>query len=544
MNKKKIIIYLAYVSLAIMLVFFGIIFENKKFYPYLQLKSFYQKVSSFTNKRKIIEENVKIKENDLYNFKETILESENNEIIETSVMRLDKKEFDLTKFFPESMKFKSRGGICNLQEKLVVISASGEGGMLDSNTDKFIYFNLQEHFKNKKIIINIIQDIYCLNKNNNEFNFLINLQKKEESPLIDNNYVGEYTSNIFKVSINNDNIKSELIYKSEKHGINWAGRILVNNNFLYITFSSREANAEGKYEIPLSQDDRYLEGKIIEVNLDNKYTSIFSKGHRNPQGLNINKDGNLIETEHGPKGGDEINFLYRNKNYGWPLVTHGTTYENFKAYDYINTIPGRHNGFEKPIFSWTPGIGISNIFEIKEFDERWDNDLIVGSLKNMSLYRVRVEDGKTLFAERIWIGKRIRDISFNYKNIFLWTDDKRIISLEKSKNTQMTRVVKGYDINVINACLSCHYLQTGERPSKVIAPTLTKIFEKNIASDEYNYSEALKNLSGKWDEVKMASYLLDPQSYAPGTYKSYKISSQNEVFKIIKEIKKLSDSGD
>ena len=258
----------------------------------------------------------------------------------------------------------------------------------------------------------------------------------------------------------------------------------------------------------------------------------------------IDSFGKIISTEHGPKGGDELNIILRNENYGWPIVTHGTTYESLKAYDYASVVPGRHTGFKKPIFSWTPGIGISNLLEIQNFDERWDNDLIISSLKNMSLYRIRLDEEKVLFSERIWIGSRIRDIELYQNKIFLWTDDLKVIVIRKSNETSLIRSNKSYDITRINICLSCHYLQTGEKPTKIIAPTLSRIFEKEIASDEFNYSEALKKLNGKWNDTKMVKYLLDPQKFAPGTSKSYNVKSQIEAFKIVEEIKKLSRSGD
>ena len=53
-------------------------------------------------------------------------------------------------------------------------------------------------------------------------------------------------------------------------------------------------------------------------------------GHRNPQGLYIDKDKNIFSTEHGPRHGDEINLIFENKNYGWPKASFGTDYETKK----------------------------------------------------------------------------------------------------------------------------------------------------------------------------------------------------------------------
>ena len=204
--------------------------------------------------------------------------------------------------------------------------------------------------------------------------------------------------------------------------------------------------------------------------------------------------------------------------------------------------------FEKPLFSWSPGIGISSLIEVKNFDPRWDKDFLISSLKNMSLYRVRLKNNNSLlFSERIWIGNRIRDISINNNGeIFLWTDDKKIIKLKKNLDNNDLRSVKSYDITTLNVCLTCHYLNSSEKPSTgLVAPTLSKIFERDIAGDQdFDYSDSLKKIRGKWNNINLAQYLLDPQNFAPGTYKSYRVKNSSEVFKIIEELEKLSASGD
>ena len=64
-------------------------------------------------------------------------------------------------------------------------------------------------------------------------------------------------------------------------------------------------------------------GKILFINLDNYKKIIFSKGHRNPQGLLNIDNKNILSTEHGPYGGDEINKIIFGKNYGWPIASYG-----------------------------------------------------------------------------------------------------------------------------------------------------------------------------------------------------------------------------
>lgn len=547
--KEKKIKLLLFIFLILMSFLIGVLFENKKFYPYLELKSTYYKFNNILKERK--------KEKKIDNvsrfakidqFKKIKIDYSEKNFIETSTIKLEKNEINLKKIFPLSNELKARGGICNINNFLIVVSASGEGAIIDENNNQLIFFNLKKHFKSKKIDIDLVQDIFChKGLNNNEIKFYVNFQVKESQIFKENNYEANFTSNVHEIIITDfQNIKSYLKFKSKKHGENWAGRILVKDKFLFISFSSRDSNKENFYETPLSQDIRYLEGKILRVNLENNKEEIYSLGHRNPQGLTLTSKGAIFSTEHGPRGGDEFNRIIKNSNYGWPLVTHGTTYDGFKAYDYINQIPGRHDGFEKPIFSWTPGIGISNLIEVINFDPRWDYDILISSLKNMSLYRIRLNRDNLIFAERIWIGNRVRDVSINSKGtIYLWTDSKKIIKLKKNIDSN-SRTFKTYDTNRLSICLSCHYLNSGEKPSSnLVAPSLTKIFEKEIASDEdYEYSEALKKIKGKWNSASLAKYLLNPEKFAPGTYKSYKTKNQSETMKIIDELKKLSDSGD
>ena len=77
-----------------------------------------------------------------------------------------------------------------------------------------------------------------------------------------------------------------------------------------------------------AQDPNSLFGKILKINLKKNSHSIFAKGLRNTQGLYYDKISNvIIGTDHGPKGGDEINLIKVNKNYGWPVSSYGDHYD-------------------------------------------------------------------------------------------------------------------------------------------------------------------------------------------------------------------------
>lgn len=120
-------------------------------------------------------------------------------------------------------------------------------------------------------------------------------------------------------------------------------------------------------EKKISQDDGNIYGKIIKINIDNPNDFIMiSKGHRNPQGLFYDKESNILfSTEHGPTGGDEVNFINLNnndkKNYGWPIASYGEPKD--KNILYLKThIEG---GFIEPIkYFKQKYLGISNIIKI------------------------------------------------------------------------------------------------------------------------------------------------------------------------------------
>jgi aldose sugar dehydrogenase len=136
--------------------------------------------------------------------------------------------------------------------------------------------------------------------------------------------------------------------------------------------------------------------------------SIWAYGVRNPQGLTVDpRDGALWETEHGPRGGDELNHIERGKNYGWPIVTAGINYDGTPISD-KKSAPG----FESPVVDWTPSIAASQIaFYTGERFPRWKHQLFAGSLATQKFIRMVVRDHKVTHYEEVFknLG-RIRDI--------------------------------------------------------------------------------------------------------------------------------------
>jgi len=182
-----------------------------------------------------------------------------------------------------------------------------------------------------------------------------------------------------------------------------------------------------------AQDKNSLFGKIISIDLKTKDHELISIGHRNPQGLYYSKEDDLIiSTEHGPRGGDEINInlepdTNKIENYGWPISSYGEHYD--KVYWKEAPLKKSHKkfGFEEPIRDFTPSIAISEIIKIpKLFNEKFINDFFVAAMGRhiwmgqLSIHHIRFSKNfdKIEFEEIIPINYRIRDMIFlNEQNI-------------------------------------------------------------------------------------------------------------------------------
>lgn len=145
------------------------------------------------------------------------------------------------------------------------------------------------------------------------------------------------------------------------------------------------------------------------VNTANAYPSIYSYGNRNPQGLAIDPvSGELWATEHGPMGGDELNWIRAGKNYGWPVITYGKNYNG----TIISNLTEKE-GMEQPATQWTPSLAVCGLdFYRGDAFPKWKNQLLVGALAFQEVRRVEVtEDGKMIDQEVILKNQgRVRDV--------------------------------------------------------------------------------------------------------------------------------------
>jgi aldose sugar dehydrogenase len=299
----------------------------------------------------------------------------------------------------------------------------------------------------------------------------------------------------------------------------------------------------GDYDIGppnVAQDPNSTFGKIMEISLSTAKSRMLSMGHRNPQGLAVTKTGALLSTEHGPAGGDELNLITEGSNYGWPNVSLGTDYGRYDRES--SDLVGEHAGYTAPVFAWVPSIGISNLIQIEGFHRRWDGDLLVTSLKAQSVFRLRLDQMKVLYSEPIYIGQRIRDIAqLKDGTVVLWTDDTQLlfISADVDKLKEYRHSPELISVSLQDDCMYCHHF--GPTNVSDFAPSLSNLFERKIASDNFRYSTALRSKEGVWTERALTEFLSNPGEFASGTSMPQLNLNQEVISIVIRDLERIQE---
>ncbi len=155
-----------------------------------------------------------------------------------------------------------------------------------------------------------------------------------------------------------------------------------------------------------------IDGTIPEdnpfIDVDDAYKSIYAYGNRNAQGLAIHpQTGELWETEHAQKGGDELNIIRSGLNYGWDKITYGRNYDGS-----VSTEEVKLPGMEGPILFWRPSIAVCGLdFYSGQSFSKWKGHLIVGALKYEEVRLLDIEDGRVIHQEILLKDYgRVRDV--------------------------------------------------------------------------------------------------------------------------------------
>ncbi|WP_430814740.1 PQQ-dependent sugar dehydrogenase [Carboxylicivirga sp. RSCT41] len=147
------------------------------------------------------------------------------------------------------------------------------------------------------------------------------------------------------------------------------------------------------------------------VNDKDARPTIYSYGHRNPQGVCMHPEtGRIWTDEHGPKGGDEINIIEAGKNYGWPVISFGI---NYNGTTFTNDTAKA--GMEQPLHYWVPSIAPCGMTFVKgDRYPNWKNNILTGSLRFEYLHRVVINGENIIHEEKLLEGiGRVRNVEMS-----------------------------------------------------------------------------------------------------------------------------------
>ncbi len=219
-----------------------------------------------------------------------------------------------------------------------------------------------------------------------------------------------YNTALMRATFKNGRLGDQkILYKASpntRRGQHFGSRIAFDRDgFLYFTVGDRGNRDVNPQDITKDggkvyrlNDDGSIPSDNPFANRTNAKKAIYSYGHRNPQGMEINPfTGDIWTHEHGPRGGDEINIIQKGKNYGWPKASFGI---NYSGSNFTNktSIPG----MEDPLHHWTPSIAPSGMAFINSNKYgRLKGSLLVGSLKFRYVSLCTIENNKVTKERKI-----------------------------------------------------------------------------------------------------------------------------------------------
>jgi glucose/arabinose dehydrogenase len=224
--------------------------------------------------------------------------------------------------------------------------------------------------------------------------------------------------------------------------LHYGGRILFDKTGNLIISTGERSVIETR---PLAQSVSASLGKVVRITKDGHPASaspafsqsgalseMYTIGHRNPQGLALHPvTGEIWLSEHGPRGGDEINRLKAGTNYGWPIITYGIEYEGGKIGDGIQ----QQDSMEQPVYYWDPVVSPSGMtFYSGNRIPEWENNLFIGALSGMHIVRLAIKDNRVIGEERLLAqeNQRFRDITQGIDGaLYAITDQGRLYKIDK-----------------------------------------------------------------------------------------------------------------
>ncbi len=215
----------------------------------------------------------------------------------------------------------------------------------------------------------------------------------------------------------------EELFEANSQGAgHYGSRIAFDGNgHVFVTVGDRQAPPRGDLESHPAQDRSNHHGTVVRLHEDGSVPSdnpfvgqsgvrpeIWTWGHRNPQGLSIDRDGRVWITEHGPQGGDELNLVEPGNNYGWPVVGYGVNYGSGSAI-HEGTM---REGMTHPTHVWVPSIATSGLlYYTGDAFPAWQGHLLAGGLGGQQIALLTMDGDEVVKEETLVLGLgRVRDV--------------------------------------------------------------------------------------------------------------------------------------
>lgn len=203
--------------------------------------------------------------------------------------------------------------------------------------------------------------------------------------------------------------------------------VFARDGTLFVTLGERMQDSPSSPGTDFAQNLQTTLGKVVRLHRDGRIPSdnptwstpalptIWSTGHRNPQGAALHPDtGELWVVEHGPQGGDELNRALAGRNFGWPLRSYGCPYGSVGGNEGCRVRGGTHApAFTEPVSTWVPSVSPSGLaFYTGDRYPGWKGSLFTGALSGRALWRLVLRDGQVVSREPLLqdLGERIRDV--------------------------------------------------------------------------------------------------------------------------------------
>ena len=282
-------------------------------------------------------------------------------------------------------------------------------------------------------------------------------------------------------------------------GNHFGSRIVFDkNNMIYMSVGDRGSQNEAQNKnnhlgkVLRFNDDGTVPASNPLVGVPNTKPEIFCWGNRNIQGMDMHPEtGEIYAHEHGPRGGDELNLIKPNTNYGWPVVTFGINYDGSQITP-DTTLPG----MELPLTYWVPSIAPSGMTFIRNGQPNNEADILIGALAGTHIHWLKMKDNKRLTSSRSMNGyARFRDIR--------QAPDGKIYAMTESPNRFVQLRISGL------ASSSVYDVNTGNEQENIVYPNpsseeSTLSFE--VSSDQL-VSVRIYNIHGAIVQEMPAQYV-------------------------------------